>query len=176
MLKRYSILAFVVLSVEMVLLFLFRTPLKDVDRVPQTFEEVVFSAKVFSASLFPDLFSSSEKKKEIHKSTVSIKRTMLEQKLISAGLVNIKDVDSSIVVNLKYSTDDNFLHKNLYGALKNCYLQKEIAEKSKAELGASKKWGSPIVTDIIPAKTFWRAEEYHQQYFAKNNIKGTCHF
>lgn len=45
------------------------------------------------------------------------------------GLVNIRSLDSSIVVNLKYSTEDNFLHKNLYGKLSNCYLQKDIAEK-----------------------------------------------
>ena len=132
MLKRYSILACIVLSVEVVLLFLFRTPLKDVVRVPQTFEEVVFSAKILSASLFPDLFSSSENKKEAAVPVATIKHTALEQKLISSGLVNIKDVDSSIAVNLKYATDDNFLHKNLYGDLKNCYLQKEIAEKLAA--------------------------------------------
>ena len=130
MLKRYSILAFVVILVEMVLLFMFRTPLKEVVRVPQTFEEVVYSAKVFSASLFPDLFSSSVKKEEAVKAvTPVVKHALLEQKLIAHGLVNIKDIDSTIVVDLKYSTPDNFLHKNLYGDLKNCYLQKEIAEK-----------------------------------------------
>jgi D-alanyl-D-alanine dipeptidase len=38
-------------------------------------------------------------------------------------------MDPSIAVNLKYATEDNFLHKNLYGELKNCYLQKDIAGK-----------------------------------------------
>lgn len=130
MLKRYSILAFVVISVEILLLFLFRTPLKDVVRVPQTFEDVIYSAKVFSSSLLPDLFSSSQAPAPsvIHKSSL-IKASFLEQKLVSHGLINIKDIDSTIVVDLKYSTEDNFLHKNLYGDLKNCYLQKEIAVK-----------------------------------------------
>lgn len=129
MLKRYSILAFVVISVEVLLLFLFKTPLKEVVRVPQTFEEVVFSAKIFSASLFPYLFATSDKKENEEVVKPIVKRALLEQKLITHGLVNIKDVDSTIVVDLKYATEDNFLKKNLYGELKNCYLQKDIAEK-----------------------------------------------
>lgn len=130
MLKRYSILAFVVISVEILLLFLFRTPLREVVRVPQTFEEVVYSAKAFSTSLFSDLFASEKKPTtSITAHTPVARASSLEQKLTRHGLVNIKDIDSSIVVDLKYSTEDNFLHKNLYGDLKNCYLQKEIAEK-----------------------------------------------
>lgn len=53
--------------------------------------------------------------------------------------------------------------------------QKAQAEKSKNELTTGGKWGNPIVTEILPAKEFWRAEEYHQQYFAKKGITGTCH-
>ncbi len=55
-------------------------------------------------------------------------------------------------------------------------VQKVVAEKSKAELEESGRWKESIVTEITPATEFWRAEEYHQQYFEKNNIKGTCHF
>ena len=72
-LKRYSILAFVVISVEVLLLFLFRTPLKEVVRVPRTYEEVAFGEKVFSASLLPELFSSSENKTDISNSINRIK-------------------------------------------------------------------------------------------------------
>ena len=53
--------------------------------------------------------------------------------------------------------------------------QKAIAEQSKAELGASGKWKKPIATQIVPAGTFWRAEEYHQDYFEKNGGPA-CHF
>lgn len=53
--------------------------------------------------------------------------------------------------------------------------QKIISEKSLGELQASGKWKDPIVTVIIPARTFWRAEEYHQQYFAKKGVTSTCH-
>lgn len=53
--------------------------------------------------------------------------------------------------------------------------QKEIAEKSKADLAASGKYRKPIATQIVPAGTFWRAEEYHQRYFEKNGGP-VCHF
>jgi len=45
--------------------------------------------------------------------------------------------------------------------------QKEIAEKSKQSLDSSGKHNSPIVTEIVPAPTFYKAEEYHQKYFKK---------
>ena len=46
--------------------------------------------------------------------------------------------------------------------------QKGIAISSKNSEQASGKYRSHIVTEISPAKSFWRAEEYHQQYIAKN--------
>jgi peptide-methionine (S)-S-oxide reductase len=46
--------------------------------------------------------------------------------------------------------------------------QKAIAEKVKAEAGASGKFKSPIVTEITKAGTFYKAEGYHQDYFDKN--------
>lgn len=52
--------------------------------------------------------------------------------------------------------------------------QKTAAEASKAELAASGKYRREIVTKIVPATTFWKAEEYHQQYLEKNGMAG-CH-
>ena len=52
--------------------------------------------------------------------------------------------------------------------------QKELAEKSKEELGKSGKYRNPIVTEIIPASPFYKAEEYHQKYFEKTGQK-ICH-
>lgn len=46
--------------------------------------------------------------------------------------------------------------------------QRQIAEQAKAELDAGDKYSEPVVTEITPAGSFWRAEEYHQQYVLKN--------
>ena len=48
--------------------------------------------------------------------------------------------------------------------------QKQLAEKSKKELDNSGKYPSPIVTEIVPAPKFYKAEEYHQKYFQKNGL------
>lgn len=53
----------------------------------------------------------------------------LEQQMIKQGLVNVQSVDSTIEVELKYSTTDNFVKKDVYGDLENAYLQPEIAKK-----------------------------------------------
>jgi peptide-methionine (S)-S-oxide reductase len=50
--------------------------------------------------------------------------------------------------------------------------QKMIAEKVKTE--AQKSWPDPIVTEIAPLKAFYKAEDYHQDYFAKNPTQGYC--
>ncbi|WP_420545651.1 peptide-methionine (S)-S-oxide reductase MsrA [Nitrosopumilus sp.] len=48
--------------------------------------------------------------------------------------------------------------------------QKQLAEKLKKELDGSGKYSSPIVTEIVPAPKFYKAEEYHQKYFQKNGL------
>jgi peptide-methionine (S)-S-oxide reductase len=52
--------------------------------------------------------------------------------------------------------------------------QEVLAKKSKETLTASGKWKNPIVTQIVPAQTFWCAEDYHQQYLAKRGL-GSCY-
>lgn len=51
--------------------------------------------------------------------------------------------------------------------------QQALAEQSKAEMDAAGAFRAPIVTQIVPAAAFWRAEEYHQQYLAKRG-RGSC--
>lgn len=52
----------------------------------------------------------------------------LEQILIDAGLIDIKSVDKSILVDLRYSSTNNFLNEDVYGGLMKVYLQPSIAE------------------------------------------------
>ena len=52
--------------------------------------------------------------------------------------------------------------------------QKEAAEQMKATLDAQGVFKRPIVTEIVPAQKFYRAEEYHQQYLEKRGLS-TCH-
>jgi len=49
--------------------------------------------------------------------------------------------------------------------------QAEVAAESKAR--AQTQFSKPIATEIVPATTFWPAEEYHQQYLVKNG-RATC--
>ncbi|HKD19869.1 MAG TPA: peptide-methionine (S)-S-oxide reductase MsrA [Thermoanaerobaculia bacterium] len=52
--------------------------------------------------------------------------------------------------------------------------QEAVARASKERLEKSGRFSRPIVTQIVPAEPFWRAEEYHQRYFEKRG-GGSCH-
>jgi len=52
--------------------------------------------------------------------------------------------------------------------------QQAAAIASKEKLQKSGRYPRPVVTEIVPAVTFWRAEEYHQRYFEKHG-GGSCH-
>lgn len=54
--------------------------------------------------------------------------------------------------------------------------QREEAESVKNEVQASGKWPKPIVTEIVPAAAFYKAEDYHQDYLQKNPNGYMCHF
>lgn len=53
--------------------------------------------------------------------------------------------------------------------------QQVAALASKNRLDGSGKYRDSIVTEIEPAGRFWRAEDYHQQYFAKRGMAYRCH-
>lgn len=52
--------------------------------------------------------------------------------------------------------------------------QEAAAKASKEKLQASGHYKRPIVTAIVPAEEFWRAEDYHQQYLEKRGL-ASCH-
>lgn len=49
--------------------------------------------------------------------------------------------------------------------------QRKLAQESKEELSREKIFLKPIVTEILPLKVFYKAEEYHQQYYKKSSLK-----
>jgi peptide-methionine (S)-S-oxide reductase len=52
--------------------------------------------------------------------------------------------------------------------------QQQVAQASRERVARSSQFGRPIVTEIVPAATFYRAEDYHQQYLEKRGL-ASCH-
>ena len=53
--------------------------------------------------------------------------------------------------------------------------QEQIATAETEKRQASGDYARPIVTEILPAETFYSAEEYHQKYFAHRGVNWSCH-
>ncbi|MDO8813020.1 MAG: peptide-methionine (S)-S-oxide reductase MsrA [Gallionella sp.] len=54
--------------------------------------------------------------------------------------------------------------------------QKHTAEEVIRTVDASGDWKARIVTEVVPFKEFYRAEEYHQKYLVKHPRGYTCHY
>ncbi len=52
--------------------------------------------------------------------------------------------------------------------------QKRHAEEKIAALNSAGVWGAPLVTQVVPFETFYRAEDHHQGYFQNNPAQGYC--
>jgi peptide-methionine (S)-S-oxide reductase len=52
--------------------------------------------------------------------------------------------------------------------------QEDAARKIIEQMGAEGQFAKPIVTQVVPAQTFWRAEDYHQKYLEKRGAL-SCH-
>ncbi|ATW28286.1 hypothetical protein DCMF_01545 [Candidatus Formimonas warabiya] len=92
----------------------------------------------------------------------------MEEKLKKAGLVDIQKIDPSIQVELKYSSTDNFLKKDVYGSLERGYLVREAALKlaqAQKELRKQKPGYSLLVYDA--------ARPLSVQYKMWEIVKGT---
>ncbi len=72
----------------------------------------------------------------------------LEEQLQKQGLVNIHTLAPDILVELKYSTSDNFLSVDTYGELENCYLQPKAAAMLKQAQDLLKK-SHPELTLLV---------------------------
>ncbi|MFT7589894.1 MAG: D-alanyl-D-alanine dipeptidase [Limisphaerales bacterium] len=74
----------------------------------------------------------------------------LEKEMVAAGLVNVRHMDTNIIVELKYATSDNFLNSAVYGPMVDAYLRVEAAAKlslAQDELAALKPGYRLIVFD-----------------------------
>ena len=54
--------------------------------------------------------------------------------------------------------------------------QKKKAEDYKQKLNAEKAWDKPVVTEIVAAQPFYKAEDYHQNYYNENGSAPYCTF
>lgn len=54
--------------------------------------------------------------------------------------------------------------------------QQDTANRVIAAVEASGLWPGPVVTEVVPAGTFWEAEDFHQDYLEKTPDGYTCHF
>ncbi len=52
--------------------------------------------------------------------------------------------------------------------------QKTLAEQAIANLNASGQWPDPIVTEVTPINNYYKAEDYHQEYFAHHPFQPYC--
>lgn len=54
--------------------------------------------------------------------------------------------------------------------------QQHVAKATIATLDASGRYSAPICTQLLPAATFWVAEDYHHNFFERNPGQGYCQF
>lgn len=67
-----------------------------------------------------------------------------------------------------------FYHSAKPGTRRYLAKQKQIAEESKEELEKSEAFNRPIVTQIVPFTNFYKAEDYHKNYYDQNKSASYC--
>jgi zinc D-Ala-D-Ala dipeptidase len=102
------------------------------------------------------------------------------------GLVNIQEIDPDILVELKYSTTDNFMNKDVYGCITDCYMQKRPAEMlSKASDLLKKKHpnyrllvydgGRPLSIQKVLWNTLTQYSPRERAKYVANPVEGSIH-
>jgi zinc D-Ala-D-Ala dipeptidase len=109
----------------------------------------------------------------------------IEKQFLAAGLVDVRMIDSTIKIDLKYSSCDNFLFLDMYGDLNKCYLQAEVAEKlSKAQQMLKDKFPyySLIIFDGVRPRSIqfmmWdtiAVPAYERSRYVSNPLNGSLH-
>lgn len=108
----------------------------------------------------------------------------LEQSLVEMGLVDIQTIDPSIKIDVKYSTQDNFMKADAYGDLNKIFLQKEVAEMlSKAHVALKKSYPNYRFIVFDGARPFRVQQKMWEivkgtdmaHYVARPDAKGSMH-
>lgn len=109
----------------------------------------------------------------------------LEKSILEAGLIDVKTIDSSIVVDLKYSTNNNFLGLDMYGDFNKCYLQPDVAEKLKCSQEILKSrfpFYNLLIFDAVRARSIQRkmwdtidVPYYERSKYVSNPSNGSLH-
>lgn len=129
-------------------------------------------------------FTSQQKVKP--KSSKLSQSCEYEQKMREQGLVNIQEINADILVELKYSTTDNFVGKDVYGCITKCYLQKKPAEMlSKANDLLQQKnpnyrllvydGGRPLSIQKILWKSLTQYSPKQRATYVANPAQGSIH-
>jgi D-alanyl-D-alanine dipeptidase len=101
--------------------------LTDVQK--DNYSSIAMRRKKLTASLFMLIFLSCDSM--YAKNQKGRNLSPIEKKMQQLGLVDILSIDPSLIVDLKYSSRDNFLSEDVYGDLETCYLQREVAHMLK---------------------------------------------
>ncbi len=109
----------------------------------------------------------------------------LELSLIEKGLVNVQSLDSGIMVDLKYSTLDNFIGEDVYGDFDKAYLQPDVAEKlikAQAYLKEKDSSLSLLIYDAVRPRSvqqkMWDVLDmpiHKKVKFVSNPVNGSIH-
>ena len=98
-------------------------------------------------------------------------------------MLDVSQLNMSLLIRLAYSTPDNFLNSDVYGDLETCYLRKEVAEmlnKAQRFLDRKRKGYRLIVYDCLRSRSvqykMWRlVKETEQEAYVADPRKGSIH-